>query len=58
MSMVLHQYLPHSDQDKVKAYGTASIHEIIENSGACMLGDTGATEIEQYLKEATFIKNK
>ena len=26
-------------------------NEIIEKSGACVLGDTGDTEIEQYLKE-------
>ena len=26
-------------------------NEIIEKSGACILGDTGETEIEQYLKE-------
>ena len=27
-------------------------NEIIEKSGACVLGDTGETEIEQYLKES------
>ena len=31
-------------------------NEIIENFCTCVLGDTGATEIEQYLKEPTFIK--
>ena len=49
MRMVLHQYLPQSNLDKVKAYETASMKSI--KSGACVLGDTGDTENEQYLKE-------